>query len=184
MTPAAPDAQIAGAPAPAASRRTRTVLANDAWESLLAAHTHLMRRFGAEDMWSEVSMREYDVLYTLAKRDEPQRISELGKHVMLSQPALSRLVERLVERGLVGRCADPRDARAAHVSLTEAGRALQRRIGLAHGRSVAAAMTAALTDEELALLESLNRRLAASTPSSAPAPSPATMPTPTPQEPS
>ncbi len=125
----------------------------------MAAHATLMRRFAAEDLWSDVSMREYDVLYTLSKCDEPQRLSELGRHVLLSQPALSRLVDRLVERGLVARCTDPTDARASHLTLTETGRGLQRRIGLRHGASVARAMASSLTDEELALLESLTLKL-------------------------
>lgn len=144
----------------ATQTRSRTVLANQAWEAALTAHAVLMRRFAAEDVWHGLSMREYDVLYTLSKGDGPQRISELGRHVLLSQPALSRLVERLAERGLVGRCADPADARAAHISLTSAGRSLQREVGLAHGAAVAAALTSALTDEELALLESLSTKLA------------------------
>ncbi len=146
----------------ATATRGRTRLANDAWEAALGAHAALMRRFASEDVWEDVSMREYDVLYTLSKCDSPQRLSELGRHVLLSQPALSRLVDRLVERGLVGRCSDPSDARAAHLSLTESGRALQRRIGRAHGASVAAAMTDALNDDELRLLESLSRRLVSS----------------------
>ena len=141
--------------------RGRTRLANDAWEATLAAHATLMRRFAAQDVWGDVSMREYDVLYTLSKCDAPQRLADLGRHVLLSQPGLSRLVERLVERGLVARCADPSDARAAHLSLTQAGRELQRRIGRAHGASVAATLTAALTDEELVLLERLSHTLAA-----------------------
>ena len=139
--------------------RTRARLANDAWEATMAAHATLMRRFAAEDLWSDVSMREYDVLYTLSKCDGPQRLSELGRHVLLSQPALSRLVDRLVERGLVGRCADPADARAAHLSLTDAGRDLQQRIGRRHGASVARAMAGALTEEELTLLETLTLKL-------------------------
>ncbi|MDN4482442.1 MarR family winged helix-turn-helix transcriptional regulator [Demequina lignilytica] len=148
------------ATAPAAAPvRARSHLANDAWEATMAAHATLMRRFAAEDLWSDVSMREYDVLYTLSKCDEPQRLSELGRHVLLSQPALSRLVDRLVERGLVGRCVDPSDARAAHLTLTPTGRDLQRRIGRRHGASVARAMTAALTEEELTLLESLTHKL-------------------------
>ncbi|WP_296666156.1 MarR family winged helix-turn-helix transcriptional regulator [Demequina sp.] len=143
-----------------ASSRGRTRLANDAWEAALGAHSALMRRFAEEDVWHGVSMREYDVLYTLSKCDSPQRLSELGRHVLLSQPALSRLVDRLVERGLVGRCVDPSDARAAHLSLTSEGRDLQRRIGRAHGAAVAAALTTALSDQELALLETLSRKLA------------------------
>lgn len=139
--------------------RGRTALANDAWEAALAAHGTLMRRFTTQDVWHGLSVREYDVLYTLAKCDTPQRLSELGHHVLLSQPALSRLVDRLIERGLVGRCADPTDARAAHLSLTSEGREVQRRIGRAHGAAVAQAMTAALTDDELRTLESLSRKL-------------------------
>ncbi len=152
-------------PTTAAPARGRAQLANDAWEATMAAHAALMRRFAAQDLWGDVSMREYDVLYTLSKCDEPQRLSELGRHVLLSQPALSRLVDRLVERGLVARCADPSDARASHLSLTEEGSALQRRIGGRHGAHVARAMTSALTAEELVLLESLTRKLAPKEPS-------------------
>ncbi len=126
----------------------------------MAAHAALMRRFAAEEVWEGVSMREYDVLYTLSKQEAPQRLSELGRLVLLSQPALSRLVDRLVERGLVGRCADPSDARAAHLTLTPAGGELQRRIGRRHGAHVARAMSGALTPEELTLLESLTHKLA------------------------
>ena len=104
-------------------------LANDAWEALLTAHAAVMKQLAAEDTWTDVSMREYDVLYTLSKGTEPLRLSELNRHVLLSQPALSRLVERLAERGLVERHADPADGRGVRLSLTAAGRATQRAIG-------------------------------------------------------
>jgi len=135
-------------------------LANTAWEALLSAHAALMKRFAAEDIWAELSMREYDVLYTLSKCPEPVRISELNRHVLLSQPALSRLVDRLAERGLVQRHADPADGRGVRLSLTAAGRALQRQIGRPHARSVARAMTAALSGSELRELETICRKLA------------------------
>src|SRR3974377_314475 len=69
--------------------------ANDAWEALLSAHASLIRRFGEQDVWKDVSMKEYDVLYTLSKCDSPIRLTELNRHVLLSQPALSRMVDRL-----------------------------------------------------------------------------------------
>ncbi len=65
----------------------RRHLANDAWEALLTAHAVLIKQFAAEDIWTDVSMREYDVLYALSKCREPQRLSELNRHVLLSQPA-------------------------------------------------------------------------------------------------
>jgi DNA-binding MarR family transcriptional regulator len=134
--------------------------ANDAWEALLSAHAVLMKQFAAEDIWAELSMREYDVLYTLSKCTEPVRIGELNRNVLLSQPALSRLVHRLADRGLIECQADPADGRSVRVSLTETGLALQRQVGRRHARSVARALTAALDRGDLQRLETLGRRLA------------------------
>jgi DNA-binding MarR family transcriptional regulator len=138
----------------------RRHLANDAWEALLSAHAVLMRQFAAEDIWPDLSMREYDVLYTLSKCREPVRISELNRHVLLSQPGLSRMVDRLAERGLVERHADPADGRGVRLSLTTAGQVLQRQVGRKHARSVARAMTAALSGDELRQLETICLKLA------------------------
>ncbi len=140
-----------------------TKAANAAWEDLLTAHAALMHRFARRDYWEGASMREYDVLYTLAKCDHPLRLADLSEHVLLSQPGLSRLVDRLVERGLVERCTDPADARAVRLSLTEAGRSLQRSIGRAHARDVAAAL-AHLPSHDLAALSRLTRALTPTTP--------------------
>ncbi len=138
----------------------RRHIANDAWEALLSAHAVLMKQFAAEDTWTDVSMREYDVLYTLSKCPGPQRLGDLGRHVLLSQPALSRLVDRLADRGLVERCADPADGRSVRLSLTAAGRDLQRQVGRRHARSVARAMTAGLDPAGLRQLEALCQKLA------------------------
>ena len=137
------------------------MLANDAWEALLTAHATLMKKFAAEDIWADVSMREYDVLYTLSKCPEPINMTELNRHVLLSQPALSRLVDRLADRGLVERCPDPADGRGVRLSLTEAGRAVQRQVGRQHARGVARAMTAGLDPAELRQLETICWKLAA-----------------------
>ena len=138
----------------------RRHLANDAWEALLSAHASLMKQFAAQDIWQDLSMREYDVLYTLSKCPGPQRMSELNRHVLLSQPALSRMVDRLVDRGLVRRHTDPADGRGVRLSLTDAGRALQRQIGRRHARGVASAMTKDLSPDELRQLEAICLKLA------------------------
>ena len=137
----------------------RTRLANDAWEALLSAHARLMKQFAAEDIWQDLSMREYDVLYTLSKCCEPARIGELHRHVLLSQPALSRMVDRLVDRGLVERCPDPADGRGVRLSLTEAGRERQRQVGRRHAGSVARALTAELSPEQLRQLATIGWKL-------------------------
>jgi DNA-binding MarR family transcriptional regulator len=142
------------------AQRSGSRLANDAWEALLSAHAVLVKEFAAEGIWRDISMREYDVLYTLSKCREPLRLGELNRHVLLSQPALSRLVERLVERGLVERCADPADGRGVRLLLTAAGRASQRAVGLRHARDVTRAMNSRIDADELATLTAICRRLA------------------------
>jgi len=135
------------------------VLANEAWETLFTAPTTLMKQFSATDIWRDVSMREYDVLYTLSKCEEPIRLNELNYHLLLSQPALSRMVDRLIDRGWVSRTDDPTDRRSCRLSLTTSGWAEQRRVGGRHAVDVARAMTANLNDDELIQLRALCRRL-------------------------
>lgn len=133
--------------------------ANSAWESLLYAHAVLVKQFTAEDVWGDLTVREYDVLYTLSKCEAPIRLGELNKYLLLSQPAMSRMVDRLAERGLVSREPDPADRRSLRLSLTDKGEAIQKEIGRRHARSVARAMNAALTPGELRQLEYLCRKL-------------------------
>lgn len=135
--------------------------ANRAWEAVLTAHAAVLRRFADESIWREqgVSMREYDVLYTLAKCDEATaRIGDLKEGVLLSQPALSRMVDRLETRGLVARVPDPEDGRAVRVTLTDTGQAVQRAVGRAHARSVEREMRA-LTPAEQQQLAALMQKL-------------------------
>ena len=153
-------APVNGRTAGRTRRAVRTRRANDAWEALLSAHARLIKQFAAEDVWQDLSMREYDVLYSLAKRPEPVRLGELHRHVLLSQPALSRMVDRLVERGLVQRCPDPADRRGVRLALTGTGRDRQRAVGRRHARSVARAVSAALNAEELDQLATICGKLA------------------------
>jgi DNA-binding MarR family transcriptional regulator len=137
------------------------VTANAAWEALLAAHSTLMKDFAARDVWEDISMKEYDVLYTLSKCPaDGVSLTELNRHVLLSQPAMSRMVDRLAGRGLLARAADPADGRGVRLSLTKDGRDLQRRIGRRHARDVAHAVGGALTFDEVRQLEAICRKLA------------------------
>lgn len=124
----------------------------------MTAHTTLMRQFQDSEAWRELSMREYDVLYTLAKHDGPLRLCELRDGVLLSQPALSRLVDRLVTRGLVTRTPNEQDRRAVEIALTPEGKEAQRAAGRIHALDIANEM-AFLTPTELATLQSLCKKL-------------------------
>jgi DNA-binding MarR family transcriptional regulator len=52
----------------------------------------------------------------------PTRVSDLAAADRVSQPTATAVVQKLVERGWVHRCPDPTDARAVHVTITDAGR--------------------------------------------------------------
>ena len=141
------------------SARSKTKLANEAWEALFRAQSTIVQELSARDAWEDLVPREYGVLYALSSSPEGLRITELGADVLLTQPGMSRLVARLETRGLVQRVADPEDARAFRIRLTAAGVATQRRIGRAHARHVAEAMTRNLDRDELEQLLDLCRRL-------------------------
>ena len=141
------------------TRSTTTKLANEAWEAFFRAQSTIVQELSARDAWEDLVPREYGVLYALSSAPEGLRITDLGADVLLTQPGMSRLVARLETRGLVQRVADPEDARASRIRLTAAGLATQRRIGRAHARHVAEAMTRNLDREELERLLDLCRRL-------------------------
>jgi DNA-binding MarR family transcriptional regulator len=139
--------------------RSTTKVANEAWEALFRAQSTISQELTARDAWEDLVPREYGVLYALSSAPEGLRITELGEDVLLTQPGMSRLVARLEARGLVRRLDDPDDARACRIRLTPAGAATQRRIGRAHARHVAEAMTHNLDREELEQVLHLCRRL-------------------------
>jgi len=145
-------------------------LANEAWEALFRAQATLGLAFEREGDWGDLLPREYGVLYALAGAPIGLRMSEMCDDVLLTQAGISRLVARLEKRGLVERSSDPEDARAYRIRMTTEGIEVQRRVGRAHARQVADAMTRALDADQLRTLRELSRALVASVPSS-PAPS-------------
>lgn len=141
-----------------------TRLANEAWEALFRAQATLGLEFERADVWGDLPPREYGVLYALAGLPDGLRISELVDDALLTQAGVSRMVARLEGRGLVERRADPDDARACRIVLTPEGRTVQRRVGAAHARHVATAMTRALTERQLQALRDLALELTTAAP--------------------
>ncbi|WP_214366590.1 MarR family winged helix-turn-helix transcriptional regulator [Pseudonocardia sp. H11422] len=142
--------------APVSSAR----LTAESWEALFRAQVTLLRRFADDDVWDPITMREYDVLFTLSRcPDARARLRELNRESLLSQPSLSRMVERLDAAGYVAREPDPVDRRGTVVVLTEAGAQMQRRIGQRHAASIRRYFGPALDDEELRTLQQLCDKL-------------------------
>lgn len=75
------------------------------------------------DTGEEVTLTQYRSLVVLASRG-PQGIATLAEAVSVTPPTASRLVERLVKKGLVRRRTDRHDRRQVRIALTESGRHL------------------------------------------------------------
>ena len=107
---------------PTAGALTSTELA--AWAGLLSAHRRLVLVLDAElEQATGLSLGDYDVLIQLAHAPEGRlRMSDLAEAVLLTRSGLTRLVDRLQERGLVERVRCPGDGRGLNAVLTDTGR--------------------------------------------------------------
>ncbi len=123
-----------------------------AWRAFLDAQASILRRLEAELVAEEgMTLAEYDVLYQLAvAADRRLRMTELSERVRLSRSGLTRLVDRLVEAGLVtrGHCAS--DRRGTFAVLTPAGVDRVRRARPVHLRGVRSHFVNRLSADQLA----------------------------------
>jgi DNA-binding MarR family transcriptional regulator len=131
-----------------------------AWESLFRAQVAVMRSLAAEFPTKDISFNEYDVLFNLSRQPNRQlRLRDLNKHVLLTQPSVSRLVDRLVARGLVAKFPDPVDARGTLIALTDTGFEMFRSVAVEHMKTITSRVGGHLEPEELETLAALCDKL-------------------------
>jgi DNA-binding MarR family transcriptional regulator len=131
-----------------------------AWQALRLAHDRVERQLTTElGQHCGLTISDFDVLLYLYLHDgEEVRMHDLIEAVLLSQPALSRLVARLVERDLLARSSAAADGRAIIVCLTDQGRQIATRAVQVHTAAVHDILTSRLTDrEQNTLLHTLTR---------------------------
>lgn len=138
--------------------------ASETWESLFRAQVGVMRRIRLDPVFRELPVAEYDVLFNLSRcSDGWTRLNELNHHLLISQPSLSRMVDRLESKNLVRRRPAEKDHRGVELALTDEGRALQRRIGAAHVLRIQEVLAPVLDAGEMeqlrALTDKINARL-------------------------
>ena len=139
---------------------SKKVTAVEAWEALFRAQGTVMRQLHAEFPEGQLSLTEYDVLFNLSRQPGRRlRIRDLNDHMLITQPSVSRMVDRLARRGLVAKTSDPDDARGIVVALTDAGFTLFRRAAASHMSSIAARVGDCLDDDELNELNRLCTKL-------------------------
>ena len=122
-----------------------------AWQALLHAHQQVTRTLDAELRAEHgISMADYDVLLRLARAPERTlRMTELAKRVMMSPSGLTRVVDRLVEAGLMRRDRVEKDARVMLGRLTDQGRQVLRRAAKTHLRGIREHFTGKLSQTQL-----------------------------------
>ena len=131
-----------------------------AWEALFRAQVSVMRYLNSEFPTGELSLNEYDVLFNLSRQPERRiRIRGLTEQLLVTQPSISRMVDRLAARGLVEKREDPSDARGVIVQLTELGFNSFRRVARGHMKSIYNRVGTNLTDDELVTLTQLCDKL-------------------------
>lgn len=132
----------------------------EAWEALFRAQVAVLRDLQREFPTDELSLNEYDVLFNLSRQpDRSARIRDLNRQLLLTQPSVSRLLDRLAARGLIAKTGDPADRRGTIVRMTDEGQALYRRVAQQHARAIHERVGGALDPAELAQLETLTNKL-------------------------
>lgn len=134
-------------------------LAVDAWESLFRAQHEVFGEISSDFDATGLTQAEYDVLLTVTRApDLVARLRDVTANMLISQPSVSRLVDRMVARNLISKCADPEDGRGALVKATDAGAMAFRKVAAVHGATIAERMSR-LSDSELEQLRDLTAKL-------------------------
>lgn len=134
-------------------------LALAAWESLFRAQHELFTEMRADFDDADLTQGEYDVLLSVTRAPEmTARLRDITANMLISQPSVSRLIDRMVTAGLVSKCPDPDDGRGALIRATDAGARTFRRLATTHGRTIATRMSS-LDDDELRTLRDLTEKL-------------------------
>ena len=147
---------------PPGARSTPTQYQLSAWRSFLRAHATVIRVLESELVAEQdLSLAAYDVLVQLAEAPERRlRMTELADAVLLSRSGVTRLVDRMEGAGLVSRSRVESDGRGVAAQLTDAGLSRLRVASRTHLAGVLRHFVARLTEDDLAVLERISRRMA------------------------
>ena len=104
---------------------------------------------------AEITLTQLQVLRAL--REGPQTLGKLGQANALSPTSVTRIVDRLERRGLVGRRRESEDRRLVQVHLEPAGERLMGEIHVLRGTAIHRAVDAMTSGERRQLTSSLRR---------------------------
>lgn len=122
-----------------------------AWQALLHAYHDVIRTLDRELRDEhDLTLASYDVLVRLARApDRSLRMTELSQRVLITPSGVTRMVDGLVERGLVRRRRAKDDGRVALASLTAEGLRTARAAARTHLRGIKEHFTGKLSGADL-----------------------------------
>src|SRR3954469_20235824 len=125
-----------------------------AWQRFIAGYRVVTESVERELMRAGgLTLREYEVLVRLQDAPGHQlRFLELSKVLLVSQSGVSKLVNRLIRRGLLERLVTDSNNRDTFAVLTDAGRQLQESVQPAFLAAFEAHFSRRLTDSDVAEL--------------------------------
>lgn len=125
------------------------------WRAFVRAQAHVSRRLD-EDLRAEhgLSLQEYVALLILAESpDRRLRMGRLADSLTLSKSGATRLIDRLVDDGLVDRVTCSSDLRGAEAALTQAGLNRLRKAAPTHLRGIGDYFLSAIDDSDLDVVQ-------------------------------
>jgi len=151
------DAHVSGL-----GRKLLTLPRLNAWGAFLTAHKALENILSRElESACGLPLTWFDALAQLRMAPAHRlTMGQLATALLFSKSGLTRLIDRMVEAGLVQRLARPGDRRSLHIALTDAGEAKFRQALPIHLDHVKRYFAAYIEDGEAAAVESALVRMA------------------------
>ncbi|MFE7131241.1 MarR family winged helix-turn-helix transcriptional regulator [Streptomyces sp. NPDC057638] len=139
---------------PTASRGFRVGV----WRTYMEVHQTVLKEIERElDLRHRLSVSEFDTLVNIPLAGT--RLKDLKERTVLTQSAVSRMCDRLAQRGLLTRSPLAEDQRGALVQLTDEGRTLLRAAVRTNAEVVDRSFAQRLSGAELLALQSILGRL-------------------------
>ena len=131
-----------------------------AWIRLVRARHAVVSRLEADGKAAgALPIEWYDVLWDLERHEDGVRPFELEERLLFAQYNLSRLIDRLVDAGLVRREVCPTDKRGQMLFITDAGRKARKATWPHYARAMNKHLGDKLTEAEAEKLAALLGKL-------------------------
>lgn len=121
---------------------------------------NILQKVGAQALEEEqITTQQWSVLGALSRSTvkDGMSVSELCEYLRLSRQNLAGVLNRLEDRGLIGRRPDPKDQRSRRICLSEEGQVIWARIAPLINSFYDEALRGFSEDDRIAFVHSLNK---------------------------